>query len=157
MSCSTIRVYLRVCWPVGPVSENPELLVIPGFRVGTLGLWTTRTALSRHVCLFDKGRLPSYAFPTDLYTFYVFEYERDRVRITERPQQGKSTAVSEYALGRLLVVNKQRYRVGGIHIKGTNSATPGEALFAGSLGTYVYCPLCTCVREGPRLDENEYG
>jgi hypothetical protein len=45
-----IRVYLGVFGPVGPVSENPELLVIPGFRDGTLGLWTTRTALSIHVC-----------------------------------------------------------------------------------------------------------
>jgi hypothetical protein len=45
----TIRVYLGVFGPVGPVSENPELLVIPGFRDGPLGLWTTRTALSIHV------------------------------------------------------------------------------------------------------------
>jgi hypothetical protein len=31
---------------VGTVSEYLELLVIPGFRDGTLGLWTTQTALS---------------------------------------------------------------------------------------------------------------
>ena len=56
--CS-IRVYLRVFGPVGPVSENPELLVIPGFRDGTLGLWTTRTALSIHVwSLFDRSAQP---------------------------------------------------------------------------------------------------
>src|SRR6267142_4814492 len=54
-----IRVYLRVFGPVGPVSENPELLVIPGFRDGTLGLWTTRTALSIHVwSLFDRSAQP---------------------------------------------------------------------------------------------------
>ena len=46
---TTIRVYLRVFGPVVPVSVNPEPLVIPGFRDGTLGLWTTRTALSIHV------------------------------------------------------------------------------------------------------------
>jgi ATP-dependent helicase YprA (DUF1998 family) len=105
--------------------------------------------------LFDQGLLPSYAFPTDLCTFYVFEYEGDRVRIKERPQQGKSTALSEYAPGRLLVVNKQTYRVGGIYVEGTNSATPGKALFGGPLGTYVYCPLCTYVREEALREENE--
>jgi hypothetical protein len=46
-----IRVYLGIFGPVGPVSENPELLVIPGFRDGTLGLWTTRTALSIHASI----------------------------------------------------------------------------------------------------------
>jgi hypothetical protein len=44
-----IRVYLRVFGPVGTVPENPELLVIPGFRDVTLGLWATRAALSIHV------------------------------------------------------------------------------------------------------------
>lgn len=105
--------------------------------------------------LFDEGLLPSYAFPTDLCTFYVFEHGGDHGRIKERPQQSKGTALSEYAPGRLLVVNKQTYRVGGIYVEGTNSATPGQALFAGPLGTYVYCPLCTYVREEPLRDENE--
>ena len=96
--------------------------------------------------MFDKGLLPSYAFPTDLCTFYVFENDGNRVRIKERPQQGKDKALSEYAPGRLLVVNKETYRVGGIYVEGTNSAKPAEQLFSSPLDSYVYCPQCTYVR-----------
>jgi hypothetical protein len=100
--------------------------------------------------LFDQGLLPSYAFPTDLCTFYVFENEDGRVWIKERPQQGKDKALSEYAPGRLLVINKKTYRVGGIFVEGTHSATPGVKLFERPLGTYVYCPTCTYVSLAPQ-------
>jgi len=96
--------------------------------------------------MFDKGLLPSYAFPTNLCTFYIFENDGNRVRIKERPQQGKDKALSEYAPGRLLVVNKETYRVGGIYVEGTNSAKPAEQLFSDPLDSYVYCPQCTYVR-----------
>jgi hypothetical protein len=62
---------------------------------------------------FDRGLFPSYAFPTDLCSFYVFERDGKTVRIKERPQQSKDKALSEYAPGRLLVINKKTYRVGG--------------------------------------------
>jgi len=99
--------------------------------------------------LFDEGLLPSYAFPTDLATFYVFEREGDRVTIKERPQQSKLQALSEYAPGRLLVVNKETYRVGGIYVFGGGYDAPARSLFAQPLGTYVYCPACTYVRLEP--------
>lgn len=103
--------------------------------------------------LFDEGLLPRYAFPTDLCTFYTFERDpRGRgVKIKERVQQGKAIALSEYAPGRLLVVDKQTYRVGGIYLEGTRSAAPARALFSPAqrmLSTYVYCPACTYVRLG---------
>lgn len=96
--------------------------------------------------LFDAGLLPSYAFPTDLCSFYVFAEEGGRVRIKERPQQSKQQALSEYAPGRLLVINKQTYRVGGIYTEGAKTAEPAKGLFARPLDKYVYCPLCLYVR-----------
>jgi hypothetical protein len=100
--------------------------------------------------LFDAGMLPSYAFPTDLATFYVFERGEDnRVRIKERPQQSKQQALSEYAPGRLLVINKQTYRVGGIFDEMVKPTQVGASLFAEDLSTYVSCPACTYVRKDP--------
>lgn len=99
--------------------------------------------------LFDAGMLPSYAFPTDLASFYVFGRDGDKVTIKERPQQSKLQALSEYAPGRLLVVNKETYRVGGIFVAGAGYDRPAAGLFKGPLQTYVYCPECTYVRLEP--------
>jgi Lhr-like helicase len=97
--------------------------------------------------LFDHGLLPSYAFPTDLCSFMIQKWgERGQVRIEERPQLAKSQALSEYAPGRLLVVKKNTYRVGGIFVEGPPTAAPAAALFASPLRRYVGCSQCTFVR-----------
>lgn len=100
------------------------------------------------VC-FDRGLLPSYAFPTDLCSFVIQEWDKTnsrwRVNVKERPQMAKAQALSEYAPGRLLVVNKQTYRVGGIFIDGPPSATPAAALFSQPLSRYVGCSRCSFI------------
>jgi hypothetical protein len=95
--------------------------------------------------LFDNGLLPSYAFPTDLSSFVIQEWDGNGVRVAERPQLAKTQALSEYAPGRLLVVNKQTYRVGGIFVDGPPSASPASDLFARPLSRYVGCPLCSFI------------
>lgn len=92
--------------------------------------------------LFGVGLLPSYAFPTDLCTFFVFDWDKDRVIVKERPQQSKALALSEYAPGRLLVINKQTYRVGGIY----DEHSPGEVSLE-YVKAYVSCSKCNYVRE----------
>jgi ATP-dependent helicase YprA (DUF1998 family) len=98
---------------------------------------------------FDRGLLPSYAFPTDLCSFVIQEWDKTnsrwRVNVKERPQMAKAQALSEYAPGRLLVVNKQTYRVGGIFIDGPPSATPAAALFSRPLSRYVGCSRCSFI------------
>jgi Lhr-like helicase len=98
---------------------------------------------------FERGLLPSYAFPTDLCSFVIQDWDKSnsrwRVNIKERPQQSKTQALSEYAPGRLLVVNKQTYRVGGIFVDGPPSAAPAVPLFSQPLSRYVGCPLCSFV------------
>jgi Lhr-like helicase len=95
---------------------------------------------------FEHGLLPSYAFPTDLCSFVIQEWDKSnslwRVNVAERPQLAKAQALSEYAPGRLLVVNKQTYRVGGIFVDGPPSARPAAALFAKPLSRYVGCSRC---------------
>ncbi|MBS1853929.1 MAG: DEAD/DEAH box helicase [Acidobacteria bacterium] len=102
--------------------------------------------------LFDRGLLPSYAFPTDLCSFVVQERgEHGRIKEKERPQLGKTQALSEYAPGRLLVINKKTYRVGGVFFDGPPSASPAEGIFGGIRTRYIGCPRCTYVT----LDETE--
>jgi len=101
------------------------------------------------VC-FGRGILPSYAFPTDLCSFVIQEWDKTissrwRVNVAERPQLAKSQALSEYAPGRLLVVNKKTYRVGGIFVDGQPSASPAEVLFAQPLSRYVGCSRCSYI------------
>lgn len=103
--------------------------------------------------LFDRGLLPAYAFPTDLCSFVIQEWDKSasrwRVNVAERPQLARSQALSEYAPGRLLVVNKQTYRVGGIFVAGTLSASPAAALFGRSLSRYVGCSRCSYISIEP--------
>jgi ATP-dependent helicase YprA (DUF1998 family) len=104
--------------------------------------------------LFSRGLLPSYAFPTDLTSFTVERLvpgqgARDNwtTEIVEKPQQGIDKALSEYAPGRLIVINKATYRSGGV----TANVLPTEPnrsapLFA-SPTTLVHCDNCSFVRD----------
>lgn len=65
--------------------------------------------------LFARGVLPSYAFPRDLVALQIERIDaRRQVEVVERPQQSANVALSEYAPGRLVVVNKQTYRIGAV-------------------------------------------
>jgi len=98
--------------------------------------------------LFGQSLLPSYAFPTDLCSFVIQEWAEQpgQVRVAERPQLAKAQALSEYAPGRLLVVNKRTYRVGGIFVEGRVTSSPAASLFEKPLRRYVGCPTCPFIR-----------
>ena len=105
--------------------------------------------------LFANGLLPSYAFPTDLASFLIEKIEDRKVKILEKPQQAIATALSEYAPGRLVVVNKKTYRTGGI----SSDVLPTEydrslALFDDPL-RIRYCSRCSYLSElnGPETDD----
>jgi Zn finger protein HypA/HybF involved in hydrogenase expression len=95
--------------------------------------------------LFSHGFLPSYAFPRDLCALQI-EEERPgpgrRVRIIQRPQQGLNIALSEYAPGRIVVVDKKTYRVGTVAAGGTATVVDrADRLFTGRR-VYVHCNAC---------------
>jgi ATP-dependent helicase YprA (DUF1998 family) len=103
--------------------------------------------------LFNQGLLPSYAFPTDLTSFLVERLGSPtagrlrKMQIVERPQQGIDKALSEYAPGRLIVINKETYRSGGV----VANTLPTVHDRAGPLFTdvqeIVHCDKCSFVRD----------
>ena len=102
--------------------------------------------------LFSKNLLPSYAFPTNLTSFLIEDLKRGdtgqfKVTVRERPQQGLEKALSEYAPGRLVVINKETYRSGGV----TADVSPttwdrGAPLFQ-KARKVVHCENCNHVRD----------
>lgn len=103
--------------------------------------------------LFNQGLLPSYAFPTDLTSFLVERLgppiagRRRKMEIVERPQQGIVKALSEYAPGRLIVINKETYRSGGVVANTLPTVhNRAEPLFAEDQ-EIVHCDTCSFVRD----------
>jgi Domain of unknown function (DUF1998)/Helicase conserved C-terminal domain len=101
--------------------------------------------------LFSKGLLPSYAFPTDLSSFLVEKLTRRgdewKMEVVERPQQSIGKALSEYAPGRLIVINKETYRSGGV-VANTlpDVENRAEGIFR-SRRTLVHCENCSFVAD----------
>lgn len=102
--------------------------------------------------LFYHGLLPSYAFPTSLCSFLVENVARNargtfEVRTVQQPQQSISQALSEYAPGRLIVIDRKTYRSGGVF----SNALKGEINRARALFNnpkkFVHCDQCSFVRD----------
>lgn len=62
--------------------------------------------------LYTEGLLPNYSFPRNIVSFWIEDHYG---YVKERPERSIDIALSEYAPGRLLVVNKQTYISGGIY------------------------------------------
>ncbi len=61
--------------------------------------------------LFSEGMLPSYSFPKNIVNFWVEDFYG---KVKESPERSIDIALSEYAPGRRLVINKQTYISGGL-------------------------------------------
>ena len=96
--------------------------------------------------LFDRGFLPSYAFPRDLCALQIEGLERrgnfTQPKIVQRPQQGLNVALSEYAPGRLVVVDKKTYRVGTVAANGSTAVVDRAQRLFDERRYYVHCPEC---------------
>lgn len=97
--------------------------------------------------LFSRGFLPSYAFPRDLCALQIEGPPERRngftkVRILQRPQQGLNIALSEYAPGRFVVVDKKTYRVGTVAASGSSAIEDRAARLFREQRFYVFCPGC---------------
>jgi ATP-dependent helicase YprA (DUF1998 family) len=108
--------------------------------------------------LFSQGMLPSYAFPTDLTSFLVERLgppvagRQRKMQIIERPQQGIDKALSEYAPGRLIVINKETYRSGGVVANTLPTEHDRAAPLFAEIQEVVHCDTCSFVRD---QDEND--
>lgn len=103
--------------------------------------------------LFDNGLLPSYAFPTDLTSFLIERLklvpgsQQRKMEIVERPQQSIQKALSEYAPGRLIVINKETYRSGGVVANALPTVHDRAAPLFADVQTLVHCDNCSYVRD----------
>jgi hypothetical protein len=98
--------------------------------------------------LFAHGVLPAYAFPRDLVTLQIEDQDRrGQVQILERPQQSANVALSEYAPGRLVVVNKQTYRIGAVTANTSADTVNRAAQLFVTPSQYVQCPNCLYTME----------
>lgn len=101
--------------------------------------------------LFFHGLLPSYAFPTNLSSFLVQKPQKNlkgkwEIRTVQRPQQSLSKALSEYAPGRLIVIDKKTYRSGGVFADLPTGESRARPLFAAQK-RLVHCEACSFMRD----------
>ena len=62
--------------------------------------------------LSSEGVLPTYSFPQNVVGFYIEGQNGD---ISQKPERALNIAISKYATGKILVVDKKTYKVGGIY------------------------------------------
>ena len=91
--------------------------------------------------LLYEGVLPKYAFPTDVAGFHVFDPNRStpfRPAFEYVPQQGLTSALSQYAPGKQLYIGNRRWTSGALY-----DAHPGSLYAATSAHeSYVECERC---------------
>lgn len=98
--------------------------------------------------LLSEAILPTYAFPTNLATFRVEEWNAEIHKLVAKyaPQQAIARALSEYAPGRLLTIDKGTYKSVAV----TANVSLSEAQRARPLFTnphrkpYVFCDQKHC-------------
>lgn len=62
--------------------------------------------------LYEEGIIPTYSFPKNVVSTYIY---KDFNTIEYEVSRGLDIAISEYAPGRSIVVDKNTYQIGGIH------------------------------------------
>jgi hypothetical protein len=104
--------------------------------------------------LFEHDFLPTYAFPREVRSFVIEKLKegadgKRRIGIEQRPQQSVDIALSEYAPGRELIVDKATYRVGGIYVDpfpGSTLTTRVSSHFHRPATIFVLCMKCGYTR-----------
>lgn len=66
--------------------------------------------------LYEEGIIPTYSFPKDVVSTYITDYNG---KLQYQVERGLDVAISEFAPGRAIVVDKQTYQIGGIYYPGS--------------------------------------
>ena len=61
--------------------------------------------------LYEEGLIPTYSFPKNVVNLYIEKGKEDRMEVG----RGLDIAISEYAPGRTIVVDKETYQIGGLY------------------------------------------
>ena len=101
--------------------------------------------------LFQCDLMPTYAFPRNMAEFSIERRPVDfgNPEIIQKPQQGLSTALSEYAPGRALVVNKEQYIVGSVTARSEYSEPNRAAKLFQEKRVFFQCGSCFFTEENP--------
>lgn len=75
----------------------------------------SKSAKSLLDALWEEGIIPTFSFPKNVVSVYI---PNDSGKIEYQPDRGLDIAISEYAPGRSIVVDKQTYQIGGIYFHG---------------------------------------
>ena len=103
--------------------------------------------------MLDESLLPSYAFPTNLSAFQVEDVDpaTKAIVITYRPTQSAIRALTEYAPGRVITINKLEYLSEAVTAHGgTDESARARPLFENPhRRPYVFCsePSCCYVED----------
>lgn len=91
-------------------------------------------------CL-EEGLIPSYSFPKNVVGFNIYN---GNGKIIQRPERSLDTALTEYAPGRSLVVNKETYTSGAIYDPKIKKPQPAREFFEDSnyCKKLIVCPDC---------------
>ena len=73
----------------------------------------------------ERGIMPTYSFPRGIVGFEIEDASGDRLE--QRPERALDMAISEYAPGREIVVNKKSYVSGGIYSRVSKLSRRAEA------------------------------
>lgn len=65
--------------------------------------------------LYEESIIPTYSFPKNVVSTYIYENSKLKFQV----QRGLDIAISEYAPGRAIVVDKKTYQIGGLYYPGS--------------------------------------
>ena len=66
--------------------------------------------------LYEEGIIPTYSFPKNVVSTYISD---NNGKLAFQVERGMDIAIGEYAPGRAIVVDKQRYQIGGLYYPGS--------------------------------------
>ena len=93
------------------LEAHPEL-----FNVREDGVTTGKEKKMLDV-LYEEGVIPTYSFPKNVVSTYIYKSEKI---IGYQVERGLDVAISEYAPGRSIVVDKHTYQIGGLYYPGSD-------------------------------------
>ena len=97
----------------------------------------------------EEGIFPTYSFPRNVVGFSI--EDKTGAKVEQEPDRALDMAISEYAPGRLIVVNKKTYKSGGIYnfhskFKDEDKEHPARKYFASKeyCKSVYYCTNSSC-------------
>lgn len=92
-----------------------------------------------------EGIIPTYSFPRDVVSLYI--YDHAGMKIEYQLQRSLDMAISEFAPGRSIVVDKKTYKMGGLFFPPAhgNPSNPAVPFFSDSRYSrnIIECPKCS--------------